>query len=66
MSKIIVNCETGEITKRELNKSETDQQKVDEVIVEAIAAKVKSTADAKADLLAKLGITAEEANLLLS
>jgi hypothetical protein len=66
MSKFIVNCETGEITERGLNKSETDQQKVDEVIVETIAAKVKLTAEAKADLLAKLGITAEEAALLLS
>jgi len=31
MSKLIINCETGEETVRELNKAEKDQQKVDEV-----------------------------------
>jgi hypothetical protein len=66
MSKLIVNCETGETVERELNKAEKDQQKIDEVEVAAIEAAAKAKATAKAALLSKLGITAEEAQLLLS
>ena len=66
MTKLIVNCETGETTERELNKAELDQQKLDEV--EAL--KQKSILDeriaAKATLLKKLGITEAEARLLLA
>ena len=68
--KTIVNCETGEIIERELNKAEKDQQKIDEatsaelaVLVEAELAEKNA---AKVDILKKLGITAEEARLLLS
>jgi hypothetical protein len=63
--KRIVNCETGEITDRELNKAEKDQQKVDEITIQAGEAEAEAKAQAKAALLAKLGITAEEAQLLL-
>ena len=66
MSKLIVNCETGETVERELNKAEKDQQVIDEIEVAAIEAKAKAKATAKAALLSKLGITAEEAQLLLS
>lgn len=66
MSKLIVNCETGETVKRELNKAEKDQQKIDEVEILAIKAEAETKATAKAALLNKLGITAEEARLLLS
>jgi hypothetical protein len=70
MSKIIVNCETGETVERELNKVEIDQQKVDEATAAKLQAELKAEAEAKATakaaLLDRLGITAEEAALLLS
>lgn len=66
MTKIIINCETGETVERELNKSEKDQQKIDEVQFNALKAEAEAKATAKAALLNKLGITAEEAKLLLS
>ena len=70
MSKLIVDCATGEITERELNKAEKDQQKIDEaadkakLLAEQAEAEAKATA--KAALLERLGITQDEANLLLS
>jgi hypothetical protein len=65
MSKLIVNCETGEETLRELNKAEKDQQKIDEAIKATQQAEAEAKAIAKAALLEKLGITADEAKLLL-
>jgi len=62
------NVQTGEetITERE----ETVDEKKEREQVEAKGLKLKAEAEAKAtakaDLLAKLGITAEEAKLLLS
>lgn len=68
--KMIVNCETGEVTERELNKAEKDQEKIDEAKYLAakaiIDAEDEAKATAKAALLNRLGITAEEAVLLLS
>jgi len=66
MSKLIVNVETGETVERELNKAEKDQQKIDESAQAAQQAEAEAKATAKAALLSKLGITAEEAALLLS
>jgi hypothetical protein len=66
MSKLIVDCETGEIVERELNKAEKDQQKIDEANVAAAQAEVEAKESAKDALLKKLGITAEEAQLLLA
>ena len=70
MSKLIINCETGEETLRELNKAEKDQQKADEARIaaakELAQAETEAKATAKAALLNRLGITAEEAVLLLS
>lgn len=63
--KTIVNCETGEIIERELNKAEKDQQKIDEAALITEKTEAEAKAQAKADLLAKLGITEEEAKLLL-
>jgi hypothetical protein len=68
--KTIVNCETNEVINRELNAEELKQQKIDDAAtakqlkLETEEASVK--AQAKAELLARLGITAEEAQLLLS
>lgn len=68
--KTIHNLETGEIIERELNEDELKQQEIDQINFEAQQeirlAETKSKAAAKSALLAKLGITADEAKLLLS
>jgi hypothetical protein len=65
MTKLIVNVETGEEVVRELNKAEKDQQKKDETI-QAENELIKSQKqEVRAALLERLGITAEEAALLL-
>jgi hypothetical protein len=69
-TKLIINCETGEQTEVELTAEEIAQREADAAKAEAdrVAkeAEDKAKAKAKAELLAKLGITAEEAALLLS
>lgn len=67
---IEINCETGEVIERPLtadeiaaNEAAAAQAEVDRLAFEAEA---EAKAAAKADLLAKLGITAEEAALLLA
>ena len=61
-----VNCETGEVLERELNADEIAQRKIDADNEKANAAAIAQAATDKAALLAKLGITADEAKLLLS
>ncbi len=63
--KIIINCETGEILERELNKSERDQEIKDQAISEEYAQTKAQKAADKAALLAQLGMTEEQAKLLL-
>lgn len=63
--KTIVNCETGEVVERELNKAEKDQQKIDEANVAARKAETESRAAQRQEILDKLGLTADEARLLL-
>jgi hypothetical protein len=69
MSKLIVNCETGQETLRELNDEELAQQEIDEANIAAANAIRKAEAEAKATqkaaLLDRLGITEAEAKLLL-
>jgi len=69
-TKIVVNCETGEVTEVELTADEIAQREADRVAFEAEqAAKEAAAAEAaakKAELLAKLGITEDEAKLLLA
>jgi len=69
MTKLIVNCETGETVERELNAEELAQQEIDEanyLAAKAIAdAEADAKATAKAALLERLGITEEEAQLLI-
>lgn len=55
----IHNAETGEVIEREMNPDELVQWEIDKATAE-------QTATAKAALLEKLGITEEEAKLLLS
>jgi len=66
---IEINCETGEVIERPLtadeiaaNEAAAVQAEADRLAAEAEAA---TKAEAKAQLLAKLGITAEEAALLI-
>lgn len=62
----IHNAETGEIIEREATNEELTQWEADKAKAEAEAQAVVKAATAKAALLAKLGITEEEAKLLLS
>jgi len=62
----IVNAETGEEIIREFNADELAQQAIDVAAQKAKAATEAQAATDKAALLAKLGITADEAKLLLS
>jgi hypothetical protein len=69
-TKLIINCETGEQTEVELTADEIAQREADAKAYEADK-KAKDAADAakaeaKAELLARLGLTAEEAALLVS
>lgn len=62
----IVNSETGEEIEREMNAAEFAQYKIDQEANEAKKAEETTKANAKAALLERLGMTAEEAALLLS
>lgn len=66
MTKLIINCETNEITERELTTAELKQQEKDEKLVDARLAEIETKAQAKVALLDKLGITEDEAKLLLA
>ncbi len=70
LTKIIVNCETGVVAEVPLTGEEIAQREAD---MQAAAAKAheeeaaaQAAAEAKAALLAKLGITEDEAKLLLA
>ena len=69
-TKIVVDCSTGIATEVELSQEEISQMEADAVKAEADrvateeAAALKSAQ--KAELLAKLGISEEEAKLLLA
>lgn len=64
--KRIVNVETGEVIERELNAEEIEQERIDALAFEAHKAEAEAKATAKAALLERLGITQDEAKLLLS
>ena len=69
-NKIVVNCSTGEVQEIALTAEEIAEREA--MAAEYAAQKAQEEADkdakaeAKAELLEKLGITAEEAQLLLS
>ena len=67
---IEVNCATGEVTERPLTAEELAQREADAAAFAAKKAeedaKAAADAEAKAALLTKLGITADEAKLLLA
>ena len=62
----IHNVETDEIIDREMNADELAQHKKDLAELDRKENEVAATATAKEALLTKLGLTAEEAVLLLS
>lgn len=59
------NIETGQVIERDMTKTELDQYKLDQAMVTAKQAEAEAKAEAKAALLDRLGITADEAALLL-
>ena len=67
---IEVNCATGEVTERPLTTEELAQREADAAAAATAKAeedaKAAADAEAKTALLAKLGITADEAKLLLA
>lgn len=69
-TKVIIDCSTGEVTEIELTAEEIQQREDDRVAYEAAKAEEATAAalkaEAKAGLLERLGITAEEAELLLA
>ena len=67
MSKIKVhNVQTGEVTEREMTSEEVAQKAIDQAAETARIAAEEAKAEAKAALLEQLGITEEQAKLLLS
>jgi hypothetical protein len=69
MSKLIVNCETGETVERELNKAEKDQKKIDEANFAKLEADLKAEREAqlaaKQAILDRIGLTADELKTIL-
>ena len=61
----IHNTETNEIIDREMNADEIKQFEINKITAEKDKAKAETKALAKSALLVKLGITEDEANLLL-
>lgn len=67
MPKITIhNAETNKITEREMTKEELAQYETDLANWQIVKDKTISNANAKKALLEKLGITEDEAKLLLS
>jgi hypothetical protein len=62
----IHNTETNEVIDREMTNDEFAEYKANQAIYEAEKIEAEAKATAKAALFDKLGITAEEARLLLS
>jgi hypothetical protein len=62
----IHNIETNEVIDREMTDAEFAQYEKDKIEYANIKAEIETKADEKQALLKKLGITAEEAILLLS
>ena len=66
IKKTIHNVETGEIETRPLTDEEMEQYLIDERYNADLKAEAQAKATAKAELLERLGITADEAKLLLA
>jgi hypothetical protein len=67
MSKLIINCETGEVIETELSKADKDQQKIDAADAQIKQAEAEAKAQAKAvaeGKLAALGLTTDDLRAL--
>ena len=62
----IVNAETGEELERQMNATEFAQYESDKAADKVRLDEAQTKATAKAELLERLGITADEAKLLLA
>jgi hypothetical protein len=62
----IHNSQTNEVIDREMTAAEYAKYEAEKAVETATQAEAETKATAKAALLSKLGITAEEARLLLS
>jgi hypothetical protein len=62
---VIQDLSTNEVIEREMNDDEFAQYQADKALQAARQAEAEAKATAKAALLTRLGITAEEAQLLL-
>jgi hypothetical protein len=60
------NTETDEVIDREMNTTEFAQYKIDKADAENRAAEAEARAQARAELFERLGISADEAKLLLA
>lgn len=60
-----INCETGEIIEREMTNAEKKQREIDDAIYQQEKKAEQEKIVAKTALLEKLGITENEARLLL-
>ena len=63
---VVVNAETGEVIERDATSDELAQLKADQLMVAELAAEAAAKIAAKEAVLAKLGLTAEEAASLLA
>jgi 3-hydroxy-3-methylglutaryl CoA synthase len=63
--KKIIDCTTGEVVERELNKAEKDQQKIDALVVANESAERQEKESAKTAILDRLGLTADELKTIL-
>lgn len=63
--KKIIDCTSGEVVERELNKAEKDQQKVDALVVANESAERQQKEQAKSVILDRLGLTADELKTIL-
>jgi hypothetical protein len=61
----IHNSETGEVIDREMTDAEFKAYQDDRAAIAAAESEAQAKADAKAALLAKLGLTEDEAKLLI-
>ena len=65
MNKLVVNCESGETQEIELSEEEINQREIDKAEEATLKAKVEAKALARQAILDRLGLTEEEAKLLL-
>jgi len=62
----IYDCETNQTIDREMNDTEFAKWQLEQIALEENKAQAKAEAKAKAAVLERLGITADEAKLLLA